>query len=65
MSNERMLRDAPSPSPPPPDPPFSLRIDMSAHHAARLCAHAEGVTVTDVLIRALRAGLTEDDKRHG
>jgi predicted HicB family RNase H-like nuclease len=58
------MREPPRPSPSPADePPFSLRIDLSAHNAAMLCAHDEGCSVSDVLLRALRLGLDVDGLR--
>lgn len=58
MNHRMMSEPPPSPSAPPEDPPFSLRIDLSAHNAARLRARDENCSVSDVLLRALRLGLS-------
>ena len=66
--NYGMTTISPTPSQPPHDPPFSLRIDLSAHNAARIRAQEEGCSVSDILLRALRLGLsasTGDPRHHG
>lgn len=55
----------PSPSLAPEEPPMSLRIDLSAHNAARIAAHDAGCSVSAVLIRALRLGLKADSTQDG
>jgi hypothetical protein len=63
--DRRVEPSPPSPSLAPEEPPVSLRIDLSAHNAARMAARADHCSVSAVLIRALRLGLKADSDARG